>query len=118
MPENKKYQKQKALITLLLSQVRAMSQYCRRTWQKVTAANKDCCEQHKVNKMMTTEKFQNPETFITLLLSQVRADIQYCQRAWQKITAANRRCEQYKTSLNLNTLILTAHNGALTLCGD
>jgi hypothetical protein len=106
-----KNQKQKALITLLLlSQVRAISQYCRRAWQKVTAAN-NSCEQYKVSKMMAIEKFQKPEALITLLLSQVRASSQYCRRAWQRITASNSCCEQYKANLKLNVL-LTTHNVA------
>lgn len=48
-----KYQKRKAIITLLLSQVRADSQYCQRIWQKLTAANR-CCELYKANSKLNT----------------------------------------------------------------
>jgi hypothetical protein len=52
MTETKKFRKQQAIITLLLSQVRAGSKYCQRTWQKITAANKGC-EQYKVGSKLS-----------------------------------------------------------------
>jgi hypothetical protein len=45
-----KYQKQKAFITLLLlSQVRADSQYCQRAWQKIYTVSISCEKYTKLN---------------------------------------------------------------------